>query len=51
MVKEIHSHLVNAESYIEQCEIKMNELSQISNKTVEFQIPPEIEARLAFLAQ
>lgn len=50
-VKEIHSHLINAESYIEQCEIRLSEFSQTSNRTVEFQIPPEIEARLAFLAQ
>lgn len=42
VVKEIHSHLINAENYIEQCEIRINEFSQISNRTVEFQVPPEI---------
>ena len=52
VVKEIHDHLINAESYIKKCEIRFSELSQQSSQnTFEVGIPPEIEARLAFLAQ
>ena len=41
LVKEIHGHLINAESYIEQCEIRFSELSQQpAQNTVEFRVSP-----------
>ncbi len=46
---EIHGHLINAESYIEHCEIRFNELSQQSGRSVEFRAPPEVEAQLVEL--
>ena len=56
VVKEIHSHLIKAENYIEQCEIRFNQMQQSTtqttvNHTVEFRIPPEVDARILQLTQ
>ncbi len=52
VIQEIHEHLINAESYIEKCEIRLSEFSQKpAQQTVEFRIPAEVEAMIAQLGQ
>ena len=56
--RAVFDNLANAENYIEQCEIRLSEMSRTTqaNSVQEvvkevFRIPPEIEAKIAFLAQ
>ncbi len=55
VVKEIHSHLIKAENYIEQCEIRFNQMQKSTqttvNHTVEFRIPPEVNTHILQLNQ